>query len=61
MSKKRKHVQNREGGFLIGIIGDEDTVTGFLLSGIGEVNKSTKKRNYLVVTSSKNCKFKKKI
>eukprot|EP01084_Bolivina_argentea_P014067 26305_1 len=35
---------------LIGIIGDEDTTTGFLLAGIGDRNR-TGKRNFLVVNS----------
>ncbi|XP_067940880.1 V-type proton ATPase subunit F-like [Watersipora subatra] len=36
-------------GKLLAIIGDEDTVTGFLLGGIGELNK-TRTPNFLVVT-----------
>ncbi|KAF6017275.1 ATP6V1F [Bugula neritina] len=36
-------------GKLLAIIGDEDTVTGFLLGGIGEINKS-RTSNFLVVT-----------
>ena len=35
---------------LIGIIGDEDTVTGFLLAGIGDRNRNGK-RNFFVVNS----------
>eukprot|EP00047_Mylnosiga_fluctuans_P001512 m.220676 g.220676 ORF g.220676 m.220676 type:complete len:126 (+) comp10432_c0_seq1:46-423(+) len=35
-------------GALVAIIGDEDTVTGFLLGGIGELN-SSKNGNYLIV------------
>lgn len=35
-------------GKLIAVIGDEDTVTGFLLGGIGELNKN-RKPNFLVV------------
>lgn len=35
---------------LIGIIGDEDTVTGFLLAGIGERNMKGE-TNFLVVDS----------
>jgi hypothetical protein len=34
------------------LIGDEDTVTGFLLAGIGEVDQQ-KHSNFLVVTGSK--------
>ena len=34
---------------LMCLIGDEDTVTGFLLAGIGEVDAS-KNSNFLVVT-----------
>ncbi|XP_077565379.1 V-type proton ATPase subunit F [Stigmatopora nigra] len=35
-------------GKLIAVIGDEDTCTGFLLGGIGELNKN-RKPNFLVV------------
>lgn len=35
-------------GKLIAVIGDEDTVTGFLLGGIGELNKN-RQPNFLVV------------
>ncbi|EGD77610.1 V-type proton ATPase subunit F [Salpingoeca rosetta] len=34
---------------LIAVIGDEDTCTGFLLGGIGDINAS-REPNYLVVT-----------
>ncbi|ODV92587.1 hypothetical protein CANCADRAFT_30709 [Tortispora caseinolytica NRRL Y-17796] len=33
----------------IGVIGDEDTVTGMLLAGIGHVRESDKERNFMVV------------
>ena len=35
-------------GKLIAVMGDEDTCTGFLLGGIGEINKQ-RKANYMVV------------
>eukprot|EP00051_Salpingoeca_urceolata_P026816 m.478859 g.478859 ORF g.478859 m.478859 type:complete len:122 (-) comp21243_c0_seq1:143-508(-) len=35
-------------GALLAIIGDEDTCTGFLLGGIGDINNK-RERNYLVV------------
>ncbi|XP_014289789.1 V-type proton ATPase subunit F [Halyomorpha halys] len=35
-------------GKLIGVIGDEDTCVGFLLGGIGELNKD-KETNFMVV------------
>ncbi|XP_076304974.1 V-type proton ATPase subunit Vha14-1 [Tachypleus tridentatus] len=35
-------------GKLIGVIGDEDTCVGFLLGGIGEINKS-RQPNFMVV------------
>ncbi|XP_066851473.1 V-type proton ATPase subunit F [Anser cygnoides] len=35
-------------GKLIAVVGDEDTVTGFLLGGVGELNKH-RKANFLVV------------
>ncbi|CAF1102643.1 unnamed protein product [Adineta ricciae] len=34
---------------LLAVIGDEDTVTGFLLGGIGEISAKTRKRNFLIV------------
>lgn len=37
---------------LVAVIGDEDTVTGFLLAGIGERN-SKGEANFLVVDESK--------
>jgi len=41
----------REAGFLIAVIGDEDTVTGFLLAGVGQ--KDPRRENYFIVDSSK--------
>ena len=38
----------RNGIFLCPVIGDEDTCTGFLLGGIGEINKA-RSPNFLVV------------
>ncbi|CAI4232241.1 unnamed protein product [Auanema sp. JU1783] len=35
-------------GKIMAVIGDEDTVVGFLLGGIGELNKA-RKPNYLIV------------
>ena len=37
-----------QGGQLIAVIGDEDTVTGMLLAGVGHKNAAG--QNYLVVT-----------
>ena len=48
MSKSKKFNRN-ENNLLIGIIGDEETVTGFLLAGIGERNDHFS--NFLKVTS----------
>jgi V-type H+-transporting ATPase subunit F len=39
---------NQPEGSLLAVIGDEDTVTGFLLAGVGNVDLR-KKTNYLVV------------
>eukprot|EP00188_Purpureofilum_apyrenoidigerum_P005303 Plantae.Rhodophyta-Purpureofilum_apyrenoidigerum.ctg67833.p1 GENE.Plantae.Rhodophyta-Purpureofilum_apyrenoidigerum.ctg67833~~Plantae.Rhodophyta-Purpureofilum_apyrenoidigerum.ctg67833.p1 ORF type:complete len:127 (+),score=26.07 Plantae.Rhodophyta-Purpureofilum_apyrenoidigerum.ctg67833:103-483(+) len=39
---------SRERRYFIAVIGDEDTVTGFLLSGIGNID-SAKQANYFVV------------
>ncbi len=49
MSKKT--FKKTEGTSLISIIGDEDTVTGFLLTGIGERNIKGE-TNFLVVDAS---------
>merc|ERR1711902_142930 len=38
-------------GKLIGVIGDEDTCVGFLLGGIGEMNKN-RQPNFMVVDKS---------
>jgi V-type H+-transporting ATPase subunit F len=38
-------------GALIGVIGDEDTVTGFLLAGVGNVD-ARRKSNFLIVDNS---------
>ena len=43
-----------EGG-LLGVIADEETVTGFLLAGVGDINMRLKK-NFLTVSSSKSLK-----
>ncbi len=51
MSKK---FNRNENNLLIAIIGDEETVTGFLLAGIGERNEQSK--NFFVINSS-NDKF----
>jgi V-type H+-transporting ATPase subunit F len=45
MASKRASAQ---GGQLIAVIGDEDTVTGMLLAGVGHKNAAG--QNYLVVT-----------
>ncbi|KAG2449575.1 hypothetical protein HYH02_005108 [Chlamydomonas schloesseri] len=42
-------VMNSE-GMLLAVLADEDTITGFLLAGVGNVDLR-KKRNYLVVDS----------
>lgn len=38
-------------GMLLAVMADEDTITGFLLAGVGNVDLR-KKRNYLVVDGS---------
>ena len=48
MSKNKRFNRN-ENNMLIGIIGDEETVTGFLLAGIGE--RSENFTNFLKVNS----------
>ena len=49
MSKNKRFVRN-ENNMLLGIIGDEETVTGFLLAGIGE--RSENSTNFLKVNST---------
>ena len=41
-----------ESGKLIAVIGDEDTVTGFLLAGVG--HRNAEGQNFLVVKPGKN-------
>lgn len=50
MSTKR-NIKSRTGGYLIAIIGDEDTATGFLLAGVGD-KQSSEGSNYFVVDPS---------
>jgi len=58
-------IKAREGGSFFAVIGDEDTVTGFLLAGVGNVNYAAvpgraasdervrfQTHNFLVVDSS---------
>mmetsp|Transcript_21949 Transcript_21949/g.53624 ORF Transcript_21949/g.53624 Transcript_21949/m.53624 type:complete len:193 (-) Transcript_21949:50-628(-) len=44
-------LKNSGKGHLIGVIGDEDTITGFLMAGVGHV-EAAKASNYFVVDSS---------
>ena len=48
MSKNKRFVRN-ENNMLLGIIADEETVTGFLLAGIGE--RSETSTNFMKVSS----------
>ena len=41
MSKSNKKFSRNENNMLLSIIGDEETVTGFLLAGIGERNENS--------------------
>lgn len=50
MSKSNKKFSRNENNMLLSIIGDEETVTGFLLAGIGERNENS--TNFLIVNSS---------
>lgn len=43
----KKVIKSREGGYLIAVIGDEDTATGFLLAGVGQ--NASSGSNYFVV------------
>ena len=49
MSKNKKF-SHTENNMLLAIIGDEETVTGFLLAGIGERNENS--TNFLIVNST---------
>ena len=49
MSKSKRFTRN-ENNMLLAIIGDEETVTGFLLAGIGERNETSK--NFFIVNST---------
>ena len=49
MSKNKK-CSRTENNMLLAIIGDEETVTGFLLAGIGERNENS--TNFLIVNST---------
>ena len=49
MSKNKRFMRN-ENNMLLAIIGDEETVTGFLLAGIGERNENSK--NFFIVNST---------
>jgi V-type H+-transporting ATPase subunit F len=46
MSKNKRFTRN-ENNLLLAIIGDEETVTGFLLAGIGERNENSK--NFFII------------
>jgi V-type H+-transporting ATPase subunit F len=51
-------LKNMRGGAdaLVAIMGDEDTVTGFLLAGIGDMDQ-TRQPNFLIVDNSEQQKF----
>jgi len=49
-AKKNQRIKPRADGYLFTMIADEDTITGFLLSGIGNID-SSRKSNFLVVDS----------
>ena len=44
-------VKMADGGSLVAIIADEDTITGFLLAGVGNIDLR-RKSNFLVVDAS---------
>uniref|UniRef100_A0A1B6GXN8 V-type proton ATPase subunit F n=1 Tax=Cuerna arida TaxID=1464854 RepID=A0A1B6GXN8_9HEMI len=48
-----RHSLGTTPGKLIAVIGDEDTCVGFLLGGLGEINKS-RQPNFLVVNKNTN-------
>jgi len=43
-------IKSRDGGYMMAIIGDEDTATGFLLSGVGH-SDAKKQKNFYIVTN----------
>jgi vacuolar-type H+-ATPase subunit F/Vma7 len=54
--KGKIRIKNREDGSLVAVIADEDTVTGTLLAGVGQLDTS-RRPNFLVVNSSKGIIF----
>lgn len=48
---KRKKMSDKRN--LIAVIGDEDTTTGLLLAGVGQVTQSTQEKNFFVYQESK--------
>lgn len=47
----KRVIKSRDGGYLIAVIGDEDTATGFLLAGVGD-NQRKSGPNFFVVDPS---------
>jgi len=43
-------LKSRDGGYFVSVMGDQDTITGFLLSGVGNVDPKRQK-NFFLVTS----------
>ena len=52
LKKQKRFFNMDESGKLIAVIGDEDTVTGFLLAGVG--HRNAEGQNFLVVKPGKN-------
>ena len=53
LKRKEKMAQvSKSGSTLVAVIGDEDTVTGFLLAGVGERN-SKGEANFFIVDDRK--------
>jgi len=48
--KGRVKIKSRDGGYLVAMIADEDTITGFLLAGTGNCD-AKKQKNFYVVSS----------
>lgn len=51
INRKKMALHSAVKGKLISVIGDEDTCVGFLLGGVGEINKN-RHPNFMVVDKS---------
>eukprot|EP01087_Luapelamoeba_hula_P016126 TRINITY_DN492_c0_g1_i1.p1 TRINITY_DN492_c0_g1~~TRINITY_DN492_c0_g1_i1.p1 ORF type:complete len:128 (+),score=19.09 TRINITY_DN492_c0_g1_i1:24-407(+) len=50
MATGKLRIRAKEGGSVVAVIGDEDTITGFLLAGVGDLG-AKRNPNFLMVTN----------